>query len=102
MAKAFVVLARRHDRKNRSALPKWGRDLYAFTAEGDPNSGVIIGMTASWWVEAQATPAPGAKGDRPLQFAKSGPTNTITHLALTAHYHAVRGRWAPRVLCAAG
>ena len=33
-----------------------GRDLWAFTAEGDPNSGVIIGDDSVMIVEAQATP----------------------------------------------
>ena len=33
-----------------------GKDLWAFTAEGDPNSGVIIGDDSVMVVEAQATP----------------------------------------------
>ncbi|MEM7616644.1 MAG: MBL fold metallo-hydrolase, partial [Pseudomonadota bacterium] len=33
-----------------------GKDLWAFTAEGDPNSGVIIGDDSVMIVEAQATP----------------------------------------------
>jgi len=33
-----------------------GRGLYAFTAEGDPNSGVIIGDDGVIVVDAQATP----------------------------------------------
>ena len=33
-----------------------GRDLYAFTAEGDPNSGVIIGDDGVIVIDAQATP----------------------------------------------
>ena len=34
-----------------------GRDLYAFTAEGDPNSGVIVGDDGVIVIDAQATPA---------------------------------------------
>ena len=34
-----------------------GRDLYAFTAEGDPNSGIIVGDDGVIVVDAQATPA---------------------------------------------
>src|SRR4029078_6376327 len=34
-----------------------GRDLYAFTAEGDPNSGVIIGDDGVIVIDAQATHA---------------------------------------------
>lgn len=33
-----------------------GKDVWAFTAGGDPNSGVIIGDDAVMVVEAQATP----------------------------------------------
>jgi len=33
-----------------------GPDLWAFTAEGDPNSGVIIGDESVMVIEAQATP----------------------------------------------
>ena len=33
-----------------------GPDLYAFTAEGDPNSGVIVGDDAVMVVDTQATP----------------------------------------------
>ncbi len=33
-----------------------GDGLYAFTAEGDPNSGVIVGDDSVMVVEAQATP----------------------------------------------
>ena len=33
-----------------------GRDLYAFTAEGDPNSGIIVGDDGVIVIDAQATP----------------------------------------------
>ena len=33
-----------------------GRDLWAFTAEGDPNTGVIIGDDSVMVIDAQATP----------------------------------------------
>lgn len=33
-----------------------GDGLWAFTAEGDPNSGVIIGDESVMIIEAQATP----------------------------------------------
>ena len=38
-----------------------GEGLYAFTAEGDPNSGVIIGDDSVMIVEAQATPNASAR-----------------------------------------
>ena len=33
-----------------------GNDLFAFTAEGDPNSGIIIGDDSVMVIDAQATP----------------------------------------------
>src|SRR5690606_10743375 len=63
-----------------------GRDLWAFTAEGDPNSGVIIGDDSVMVVEAQATPALAGKV---IEKVRSVTDKPITHLVLT-HYHAVR------------
>jgi glyoxylase-like metal-dependent hydrolase (beta-lactamase superfamily II) len=63
-----------------------GRGLWAFTAEGDPNSGVIIGDDAVMVVEAQATPRLAAKVIEKVREVTDKP---ITHLVLT-HYHAVR------------
>ncbi len=63
-----------------------GRDLWAFTAEGDPNSGVIIGDDAVMVVEAQATPR---LAEMVIDRIRSVTDKPITHLALT-HYHAVR------------
>ena len=34
-----------------------GPDLYAYTAQGDPNSGIIVGDDCCMVVDAQATPA---------------------------------------------
>ncbi len=63
-----------------------GDGLWAFTAEGDPNSGVIIGDDAVMVVEAQATPRLAAKV---IERIRSVTDKPITHLVLT-HYHAVR------------
>jgi glyoxylase-like metal-dependent hydrolase (beta-lactamase superfamily II) len=63
-----------------------GYGLYAFTAEGDPNSGVIIGDDAVMVVEAQATPRLARKVIDCIRGVTDKP---ITHVALT-HYHAVR------------
>ena len=38
-----------------------GKGLYAFTAEGDPNTGVIVGDDSVMVVDAQATPRLAAK-----------------------------------------
>ncbi|MEM9975003.1 MAG: MBL fold metallo-hydrolase [Pseudomonadota bacterium] len=63
-----------------------GPDLFAFTAEGDPNSGVIIGDDSVMIVEAQATPRLARKV---IECVRGVTDKPITHLALT-HYHAVR------------
>ena len=64
-----------------------GPDLYAFTAEGDPNSGVIVGDDGVMVVDAQATPVMAQRGDRARQ-ARS-PTSR-SNMCLLTHYHAVR------------
>ncbi len=63
-----------------------GRGLYAFTAEGDPNSGVIIGDESVMVIEAQATPDLARKVIDEVRKVTDKP---ISHLVLT-HYHAVR------------
>ena len=63
-----------------------GRDLWAFTAEGDPNSGVIIGDESVMVVEAQATPRLAMKVIERVRAITDKP---ISHVVLT-HYHAVR------------
>ena len=63
-----------------------GRDLWAFTAEGDPNSGVIIGDDSVMIVEAQATPRLAKKVIEKVREVTDKP---ISHVVLT-HYHAVR------------
>jgi glyoxylase-like metal-dependent hydrolase (beta-lactamase superfamily II) len=60
--------------------------LYAFTAEGDPNTGVIIGDDSVMIVEAQATPRLARKV---IECVRSVTDKPISHLVLT-HYHAVR------------
>jgi len=63
-----------------------GPGLYAYTAEGDPNSGVVVGDKGVVVVDAQATPLL-ARG---VQARIAGVTSVpVTHLVLT-HYHAVR------------
>lgn len=63
-----------------------GEGLWAFTAEGDPNSGVIIGDDSVMVIEAQATPRLAAKVIAKIREVTDKP---ISHLVLT-HYHAVR------------
>lgn len=59
---------------------------YGYTAEGDPNSGVIIGDDAVMVIEAQATPLMAADV---LAKIRSVTDKPVKYLLLT-HYHAVR------------
>jgi glyoxylase-like metal-dependent hydrolase (beta-lactamase superfamily II) len=84
MTKSFASAGDMTEKK--TAFTEIGPGLYAFTAEGDPNSGVIIGDDAVMVVEAQATPRLAGKVIEEIRRVTDKP---ITHLALT-HYHAVR------------
>ncbi len=84
MAKAFASQGDLEEKK--ISFTEIGEGLYAFTAEGDPNSGVIIGDDAVMVVEAQATPR---LAQKVIDCIRSVTDKPITHLALT-HYHAVR------------
>jgi glyoxylase-like metal-dependent hydrolase (beta-lactamase superfamily II) len=63
-----------------------GPGLYAYTAQGDPNSGVIVGDDCCMVIDAQATPAMAkdviarvrAVTDKPIRYV------------VLSHYHAVR------------
>jgi len=59
---------------------------YAYTAEGDPNTGIIIGDDAVLVADTQATPAMAADVIRHIRTVTDKP---IKYVVLT-HYHAVR------------
>ena len=63
-----------------------GPDLYAYTAEGDPNSGVIIGDDGCLVVDAQATPA---MAEDVIARVRAVTDKPIRYVVLS-HYHAVR------------
>ena len=68
------------------SFTEMGEDIYAFIAESDPNSGVIISDNAVMIIEAQATPELAKKVIEKVRNVADKP---ITQLVLT-HYHAVR------------
>ncbi|WP_417241617.1 MBL fold metallo-hydrolase [Celeribacter sp.] len=84
MAKAFASQGDMDDKK--ISFTKVGEGLYAFTAEGDPNTGVIIGDDSVMIVEAQATPRLARKV---IECVRTVTDLPISHVVLT-HYHAVR------------
>ena len=59
---------------------------WAYTAEGDPNTGIVIGEDSVLIADAQATPAMAADVIRRVRAITDKP---IRYLVLT-HYHAVR------------
>jgi glyoxylase-like metal-dependent hydrolase (beta-lactamase superfamily II) len=63
-----------------------GRDLYAFTAEGDPNSGVIVGDDGVIVIDAQATPV---LAGQVIERVREVTDKPIKYVVLS-HYHAVR------------
>src|SRR4030081_3175992 len=63
-----------------------GTDLYAFTAEGDPNSAVIVGDDGCLVFDAQATPAMAHKG---IERGRAVTEKPIKYVVLS-QYHAVR------------
>lgn len=84
MAKAFASQGDMADKK--ISFTQVGEGLYAFTAEGDPNTGVIIGDESVMIVEAQATPR---LARMVIEKVRSVTDKPISHVVLT-HYHAVR------------
>jgi len=84
MAKAFASQGDLTEKK--ITFDEIGDGLYAFTAEGDPNSGVIVGDDSVMIVEAQATPR---LAQKVIACVREVTDKPISHLVLT-HYHAVR------------
>jgi glyoxylase-like metal-dependent hydrolase (beta-lactamase superfamily II) len=84
MAKAFASQSDMSEKK--ISFTEIGEGLYAFTAEGDPNSGVIIGDESVMIIEAQATPR---LANKVIECVRSVTDKPILHVVLT-HYHAVR------------
>src|SRR5215470_17112479 len=68
------------------SFTKLSEHAYAYTAEGDPNTGIIIGDDAVLVADTQATPAMAADVIRRIREVTDKP---IEHVVLT-HYHAVR------------
>lgn len=63
-----------------------GSGCYGFTAEGDPNSGVIVGDDCVMVIDAQATPI---LAQTVIEKIKSVTDKPVSHVVLS-HYHAVR------------
>jgi glyoxylase-like metal-dependent hydrolase (beta-lactamase superfamily II) len=65
---------------------KLGEGAYAYTAEGDPNTGVIVGDDGVMVIDTQATPAMAGDVLRHIRSVTDLPVKYV----LLSHYHAVR------------
>ena len=72
--------------EQRSTLEELAPGVFAFTAEGDPNVGAIVGSDSVFAVDARATPTAAREWLTTLRERTELP---VRYLALT-HYHAVR------------
>jgi len=84
MAKGFASTSDMTEKK--IAFTEIGTDLYAFTAEGDPNSAVIVGDDGCLVFDAQATPAMASKVIERVRAVTNEPIKYV----VLSHYHAVR------------
>lgn len=84
MAKQFASQGDLTEKK--ISFTEIGRDLWAFTAEGDPNTGVIIGDDSVMIIDAQATPR---LAHKVVEHIRSVTDKPIKYVVLS-HYHAVR------------
>lgn len=84
MTKTFASQGDLDEKK--ATFTQLGRGAYAFTTEGDPNSGVIVGDDAVMVVDARATPVLARELIDRIRTVTDKP---IRYVVLT-HYHAVR------------
>ncbi|MDO8889899.1 MAG: MBL fold metallo-hydrolase [Hydrogenophaga sp.] len=84
MSKAFASQADLDDK--RTTFEQLSKHCWAYTAEGDPNSGVIIGEKFIMVSDATATPAMAQDLIKHIRTVSDKP---IKYVLLT-HYHAVR------------
>ena len=70
----------------RVSFDRLAEGLYAYTAEGDPNTGVIVGDDGCMVIDTQATPA---MARQVIARVRSVTDKPIKYVVLS-HYHAVR------------
>jgi glyoxylase-like metal-dependent hydrolase (beta-lactamase superfamily II) len=68
------------------SFTKLSDHAYAYTAEGDPNSGIVVGDDAVMVIDTQATPAMAQDVIRRIREVTSLPIKYV----VLSHYHAVR------------
>lgn len=101
MAKAFASQGDLAEKK--TTFTKLAEGAYCLTAEGDPNSGVIVGDDGVMVIDARATPVMAQELMRHIRAVTDKP---VKYVVLT-HYHAVRvmgasGYGAPNIIASRG
>ncbi len=84
MSKQFASQADLEEKQ--VSFVKLSENAYAYTAEGDPNTGVIIGDDAVMVIDTQATPAMAQDVIRRIREVTDKPIRYV----VLSHYHAVR------------
>jgi glyoxylase-like metal-dependent hydrolase (beta-lactamase superfamily II) len=72
--------------KKRISFDKLSDHAYAYTAEGDPNTGIVVGDDAVMVVDTQATPVMAQDVIRRIREVTDKPIKYV----VLSHYHAVR------------
>ena len=84
MSKTFASQADLDEK--RVTFTKLSANAYAYTAEGDPNTGVIVGDDAVMVIDTQATPVMAQDVIRHIRSVTDKPIKYV----VLSHYHAVR------------
>jgi len=84
MARAFASQADLAEKK--ITFSRLSEHAYAFTAEGDPNTGIVVGDDAVMVIDAQATPK---MAQTVIEYIRTVTDKPIKYVVLS-HYHAVR------------
>lgn len=84
MSKQFASVADLDQKQ--VTFSKLAEGVYAYTAEGDPNTGIIIGDDSVMVIDTQATPTMAQDVIRRIREVTDLP---IKHVVMS-HYHAVR------------
>jgi glyoxylase-like metal-dependent hydrolase (beta-lactamase superfamily II) len=84
MSKAFASQADLEEKT--VSFSKLSEHAYAYTAEGDPNTGIVVGDDAVMVIDTQATPAMAQDVIRRIREVTDKPIKYV----VLSHYHAVR------------
>jgi len=84
MSKAFASQADLEEKT--VTFSKLSDHAYAYTAEGDPNTGIVVGDDAVMVIDTQATPAMAQDVIRRIREVTDKPIKYV----VLSHYHAVR------------